>query len=138
MPDGGIVPGYMTLDVEKEIANWSAWSRTRRGVAHCASIESNYRPPKYRVSEPGGIAVDVNSALSVERAMCLVPRQHQLAIIWHYVWLAPSPWICRKLSLKHPAWPQFLDDARAMLTNLLLRQGKWRIHSGYNSTPASS
>lgn len=136
MPDGGIVPQYLTLDIDAAIDNWAAWSRTRRGASHCASIEGRYRHPKYRVLSPG-VAIDVNSALSVERAMGEVPRQHQLALIMHYVWRAPSRYICRKLALNQNAWPQFLTDGRTMLTNLLLRSGKWRIPSGYNSTPAS-
>lgn len=126
----GITPQYLTLDIDEQIENWVAWTRSRPGRGgHCASIEKWYRPPKHWHPDPNRMAVDINAAMSVERAMNDVPIQHRTALILHYAWLSSSSYICRKLGLRQAAWLQFLSDAKAMLTNVLLKSGKWRIQS---------
>lgn len=114
-------------DLDDQIDNWVRWSRARPGSGHCASVEHHYRPPKCWWPEGPRVAVDVLAALTVERAMRVVPAQHQRALILHYVYRSPSSYICRKLPLRKVAWEQFLHDARTMLRNILARQEKARI-----------
>lgn len=119
----------MIVDLDAQIDNWASWVRTRPPRSHCRSIEHLYRPPKHWWPEAPRAAIDVQEALKVERALRVVPRQHQQALIWHYAAKAPSSYICRKLVLRRDDWDRFLEDARTMLKNILRFQEQARIYS---------
>lgn len=114
-------PVFKTID--DLLGNWARWSRARKGQGHCASIEHGYCTPNHFHPPPVHPAIDVLSALAVEREMRQMPFQHQQAIVWHYVWLAPSGYICRRLKIRHSNWEWFLADAVCMISNRMRRQG---------------
>lgn len=121
-------PIFKTID--DALGNWARWSRERRGQGHCASIEHRFRTPNHFHPPSPNPSIDVFSALIVEREMRQLPREHRLAVIYHYVWLAPSRYICRMLRLSHSDWPWFLADGVSMIANRVrkaVKAGRLRV-----------
>jgi DNA-directed RNA polymerase specialized sigma24 family protein len=130
MPDGSQLGALcffgdpLMPTIEEVLSNWARWSRTKRGKGHCASIEHRFRTPNHFYPPSPNPAINLLAALAVEREMQQMPRDHQRAIIMHYVDQSTSTYICRKLAIRHVDWSRFLADAVCMISNRLRRAGR--------------
>lgn len=119
--------------IDEALRNWARWVRVRPAQGRCASIEHRYRlrfrpdnaptgwgdwspsVPAQRPPEP----IDSIAALAVERCMRAIPEQHRDAIILAYVYQCSAGYAARLLNIRYEDLDRFLDDACAMLKNIL-------------------
>jgi DNA-directed RNA polymerase specialized sigma24 family protein len=107
-------------DIHAELKRWGFWNRERVSVKGCASMESLY--VKYATPASTARGVDLRS-VEIERAVLRMPKQHRDTTRLYYVQGISPNGICRVFTLRFEAFPQWMFHCRAMVLNLLRRQG---------------
>jgi hypothetical protein len=110
------------VPIHGRLLRWGIWNRTRRNNAGLASIEGLYTKCGTPAST-APMAADPD-LVAIERAVLHLPMQHMDAIRRLYVKNESPFTVCRVLHMRYEAFPEFMFTARAMVVNLLRRQGQ--------------
>lgn len=103
------------------LLRWGAWNRQRSAGSSLASIEATYTKGD---TPPATAPLDCDpDIMAAERAVIRMPKEHGATIRMIYVRRFSPFTICRAMRLRYEDFPRWVFTARAMVRNLLHRQG---------------
>lgn len=106
-------------DIHADLERWGAWNAERYRAGASGMVE-RYRPPTPPAT---GLGVDPR-LIALERAVLHLPAKHRDTVRLFYVDRQDARTICRVFALRYEAFPSWMFLCRAMVLNLLRRNGQ--------------
>jgi DNA-directed RNA polymerase specialized sigma24 family protein len=107
-------------DIHAELEKWGRWNRERSRARGCASAESVYE----RTRTPGSTVEEVDlRSVAIEKAVLRMPEQQRDTTRLFYVQGVSPHGICRVFTLRYESFQGWMFTCRAMVLNLLRKQG---------------
>ena len=116
-PSDVIAPQHR--DIHAELERWGMWNADRYKANSCFSVESRYRE---QLPPATGQGVDPRM-VALERAVLGLPAKHRDTVRMFYVARQDARTICRVFVLRYEAFPSWMFWCRAMVLNILRRNG---------------
>lgn len=124
-PQNVVAPQHQ--EIHTELDRFGRWNRERYEAGTCASMEKLYYRGGRDATPPATAAKPTDPLLlaldSVVRHMTMSVPQHGHTLKLYYVKRKDPERICHVMVIRYEDFPKWMFDCRAMVVNLLRRDG---------------